>query len=133
MTKTPHPPTKRRHSSVEGTLHPLPPASIAPDEGAEELDEPALAHSIPDSSPSTIPVTNLTLRNPSSPHSSGKSWSTPTMSTTKLDMRDIMAQASQARVSNLSTSISHLVQASAASGSTHFAKLSQRQRKQHQQ
>ncbi|KAG0651253.1 BTB POZ domain-containing 1 [Hyphodiscus hymeniophilus] len=68
-----------------------------------------------DDRPSSIPSSNpknptgLGLHNGADPASSGtitRMWSSPAMPSSKLDMREIMAQASSSRTSNLSISLS---------------------------
>ncbi len=61
-------------------------------------------------------------------------WAPPTMTATKLDMKDIMAQASTHRVSNISAGLSIRTRESEAStaGGLH-TKLSQKERKRQQQ
>lgn len=60
-------------------------------------------------------------------------WAPPAMTTTKLDMKDIMAQASTHRVSNISAGLSFRARESEASTSGLPAKLSQKERKKQQQ
>lgn len=67
------------------------------------------------------------------PSNTKKAWDSPTMVTSKIDMKDIMAQASPYHVSNLSAGLS-LRASDAESPSTGTpAKLSQRERKKRQQ
>lgn len=99
--------------------------------------------SIPDDLLSLAPRTpSLSIRNgPSEPNSSSKIWSSP-MASSKLDMREIMAQASSTRTSALSISISaqnamedkEKGKAPASSSAlAAAAKLSQKERKKQQQ
>ena len=62
-----------------------------------------------------------------------KKWSSPVLTPTKLDMKEIMAQASSSRVSNLSMSLSAQKAKDAAEAKTPPQKLSQKERKKQQQ
>lgn len=89
--------------------------------------------------------TVATLTSPSSHRSqviTGKSpdetdskqpWAPPAMTAVKLDMKDIMAQASSNRVSNISTGLSFRARNGEASASGLPTKLSQKERKKQQQ
>lgn len=72
-----------------------------------------------------------------SPATAKKTWSSPALSSTKLDMREIMAQASSTRISNLSMSLSaQKLKDEKAKDETIKAavpKLSQKERKKQQQ
>ena len=60
-------------------------------------------------------------------------WAPPAMAATKLDMKDIMAQASTQRVSNISAGLSFRARESEASTGGLPTKLSQKERKRQQQ
>ncbi|KAF6227909.1 hypothetical protein HO133_007637 [Letharia lupina] len=65
--------------------------------------------------------------------SSKQPWAPPSMTATKLDMKDIMAQASAHSVSSISTGLSFRAKESEASTSGLPTKLSQKERKKQQQ
>ncbi|KUJ23066.1 uncharacterized protein LY89DRAFT_635209 [Mollisia scopiformis] len=65
--------------------------------------------------------------------SSPKTWSSPVFPSSKLDMREIMAQTSTSRTSNLSMSISAEKAKNEAVGKQAKAKMSQKERKKQQQ
>ncbi|KAI9650854.1 hypothetical protein NHQ30_000889 [Ciborinia camelliae] len=69
--------------------------------------------------------------NPETPQSGTKTWSSPNLSK-KLDMKEIMAQASTGRASNLSMSISAQKAKDEANAKSSTPKLSQKERKKQQ-
>lgn len=71
--------------------------------------------------------------NPSTSSVDKKPWGAPTMSMSKLELKDIMAQDSSTRVSNISTGLSLRGQESERSSGGLPAKMSQRERKKQQQ
>lgn len=98
-------------------------------------DEPE-SRSIPDENILSIPLkTPPTSTRPSQVQntSSPKIWSSPVLPSSKLDMREIMAQASSTRMSNLSMSISAEKAKDEALGKQAKAKMSQKERKKQQQ
>lgn len=94
------------------------------------LTEPT---SHPGEDPSTLPTTpsGLGIQSPSEAPETSKTWSSPALPSSKLDMREIMAQASSSRTSALSQSISAQKAQDEAIGKQ--AKLSQKERKKQQQ
>lgn len=62
-----------------------------------------------------------------------RTWSSPALASKKLDMKEIMAQASSSRTSNLSMSLSAQIAKDAAGTKTPPTKLSQKERKKQQQ
>lgn len=97
-------------------------------------DEPD-SRSAPDDDISSLPLrtppsgTRFQAQTTSSP----KTWSSPVLPSSKLDMREIMAQASSSRTSNLSMSISAERAKDEAIGKQAKAKMSQKERKKQQQ
>lgn len=69
--------------------------------------------------------------NPDTPQPGTKTWSSPNLSL-KLDMKEIMAQASTSRTSNLSMSLSAQKAKDEANAKSSTPKLSQRERKKQQ-
>lgn len=65
-------------------------------------------------------------------HRDDKPWASTTLASHKLDMKDIMAQATSNRVSNISSSLSSQAQRSASAAGS-LPKMSQRARKKQQQ
>jgi hypothetical protein len=80
-------------------------------------------------SPSIKPTSPIT----GSPGISIRTWSSPALPSLKLDMREIMSQASQARTSSLSMSISAQKEKDEAAAKAAAPKLSQKERKKQQQ
>ena len=116
----------------------LPPKTRWDDIGLElSLDDPA--PSLPSSLPKK-PAASGTHNGAETPPSItvAKTWSSPSLPSSKLDMREIMAQASSSRTSNLSMSLSaqkvrdENAHAEALS-KTSVPKLSQKERKKQQQ
>ena len=85
---------------------------------------------------STSPLSNrshvITGKSPGDTNSK-QPWAPPTMTAVKLDMKDIMAQASSNRVSNISTGLSFRARNGEASARSLPTKLSQKERKKQQQ
>jgi hypothetical protein len=96
------------------------------------------SHTPQDDDLSSLPArpTGLGIRNitetPPSVHVT-KTWSSPTLPSSKLDMKEIMAQASSNRTSNLSMSLSAQKIKDEAGPKTPSQKLSQKERKKQQQ
>lgn len=86
---------------------------------------------------STTPVSTQNLAdenaNPSTSVVDKKPWGAPTMSISKLELKDIMAQDSSKRVSNISAGLSLRGQEGERSSGGLPAKMSQRERKKQQQ
>jgi len=72
-------------------------------------------------------------QNTETPPSTTKTWSAPVLPSSKLDMREIMAQASATRTSNLSMSLSAQKAKDEAAKKAAAPKLSQKERKKQQQ
>jgi hypothetical protein len=94
--------------------------------------------SIPDDDPSlfNLKPVGLGMSNTKEPAtSSTKTWSIPALPSSKLDMREIMAQASSTRTSNLSMSLSaqKVKDEEASKAASAIPKLSQKERKKQQQ
>lgn len=92
--------------------------------------------SLPDDEGVALPSTpsGLGIHTPDeSPAPGGKTWSSPALPSSKLDMREIMAQASSSRTSALSQRISAQKAQDEAIGKQARAKLSQKERKKQQQ
>ena len=137
-------PTRRRRPAVESSSTAIAPSSLSDgdramgrDERAEQASSPKAYGSIAAStSPSSYPA-QAAKTTPSSPKpmssSSKKPWGPPIMATSKVDMRDILAQAPSNRVSNISAALSVHGNHSKASTAGFHQKLSQRERKQKHQ
>ncbi|KAF8864720.1 hypothetical protein BDZ45DRAFT_736844 [Acephala macrosclerotiorum] len=97
-------------------------------------DEPE-PRSVPDDDISSLPLRTPPsgFRAQAQTTSSPKTWSSPVLPSSKLDMREIMAQASSSRTSNLSMSISAERAKDEAIGKQAKAKISQKERKKQQQ
>ena len=132
-------PTRRRRHGATPTSTPLTP-SIPMDDvtrsqhelGSSLKEENSMAVS---TSPSSY-TGQLVGATPSSPgpgsSNSKKTWAASSMSTSKIDMRDIMAQASSNRVSNISAGLSLWAKNNEASTAGIPQKVSQRERKKQQ-
>ena len=134
-------PVRRRRPAVESSGMVVAPSSLPDGDKAmahhEQASSPKAYGSIAASaSPSSYPAQAAkTTPSSSEPMSSNskKPWGPPTMATSKVDMRDILAQASSNRVSNISAALSVHGNQSEASTAGFHQKLSQRERKkQHQ-
>ncbi|KAH8684602.1 putative BTB/POZ domain-containing protein 1 [Tricladium varicosporioides] len=99
-------------------------------------DGPGLKNSLADDEHSLQPIvspvfgaekTNANLVTPT------KSWSSPSLPSNKLDLREIMAQASSSRTSNLSMSLSAQKAREENLNKTASPKISQKERKKQQQ
>ncbi|CZR51978.1 related to myosin-like protein [Phialocephala subalpina] len=97
-------------------------------------DEPE-SRSVPDEDISSLPLRTppSSIRQQAQTTSSPKTWSSPVLPSTKLDMREIMAQASSSRTSNLSMGLSAERAKDEAIGKQAKAKISQKERKKQQQ
>ena len=137
-------PTRRRRPAVESSGTAIAPSSL-PDgdramgryERAEQASSPKAYGSIAGStSPSSYPAraakTTPSFPEPMSSHSK-KPWGPPAMATPKVDMRNILAQASSNRVSNIAAALSVHGSHSEASTTGFHQKLSQRERKKQNQ
>ena len=88
----------------------------------------------PSSIPSRPAVSSFQLENETSPLAIGtKTWSSPALPSSKLGMREIMAQASLSRTSNLSMRLSAQKAQDEARKAPSLQKLSQKERKKQQQ
>ncbi len=111
------------NSGIESSIRRIPwdiaePKSLPDEEGVPLLATPSgLGINTPDDSPAP----------------GGKTWLSPALPSSKLDMREIMAQASSSRTSALSQSISAQKAQDEAVGKQARAKLSQKERKKQQQ
>ena len=109
-------------------------AFLSPKVSGEEMETGFLPHDEP--SALTLKPTGLGINNTQEPTMSRtKTWSTPALPSSKLDMREIMAQASSSRTSNLSMSLSaqKFKDEEAKEAASVLPKLSQKERKKLQQ
>ncbi|KAF2092281.1 hypothetical protein K490DRAFT_61722 [Saccharata proteae CBS 121410] len=101
-----------------------------------DVPEASLDNFSPPASGLAVASPSSASAKPSIPRTPGKPWGTAPLQGTKLDMRDIMAQDSPSKPSNLSLAISAQAKAKPEerpSGSFSTAKLSQKERKKLQQ
>ena len=134
-------PTRRRRPAGEPSGTVVSPSSLFDGDKAmgrhEQASSPKAYCSIAAStSPASYPA-QVAKTVPSSPvtmsSNSKKPWGPPAMATSKVEMRDILAQASSNRVSNISAALSVHGNHSEASTPGFHQKVSQRERKkQHQ-
>lgn len=115
----------------------LPPSSLPPEAEAPDDEETVFAK---DDHLITVSTTPLSYQNTVGgtagsplPLNSKKPWGPPALPTSKLEMKDIMAQDSSKRVSNISAAFSLRAKESEASSAGLPARLSQRERKKQQQ
>ena len=134
-------PIRRRRPAVEssGTMaafSSMPEADKALGRHEQSSSPKAYGSIAASTSPSSYPA-QAAKTTPSSPEpmasNSKKPWGPPNMATSKVNMRDILAQASSNRVSSISTALSVHESRSEAPTAGFHQKLSQRERKkQHQ-
>ncbi|KAH7346403.1 putative BTB/POZ domain-containing protein 1 [Rhexocercosporidium sp. MPI-PUGE-AT-0058] len=94
----------------------------------------AQPRSVPDEEELPSTPSGLGIQTPSENQGNGiKTWSSPALPSSKLDMREIMAQASSSRTSALSQSISAQKAQDEATNKQARLKLSQKERKKQQQ
>ena len=134
-------PIRRRRPAVESSGTMVASSSLSDADkamGRHEQDSSpkAFGSNAASTSPSSY-TAQAAKTTPSSPEpmtsDSKKPWGPPNMATSKVDMRDILAQASSNRVSNISTALSVHDNHSEAPTAGFHQKLSQRERKkQHQ-
>lgn len=128
----------RRHSprsAADDNL--LPPSSLPIDDDVWDRRQQVSSSRANDAiaasaSPSSYKSRGMGVGEPT-PLNSKIPWGPPTMTASKIDMKDIMAQASPTRVSNLSAGLSLRDKENDAPFTGSPAKLSQRERKKQQQ
>ncbi|KAK4692928.1 inhibitor of Bruton tyrosine kinase, partial [Lecanoromycetidae sp. Uapishka_2] len=128
-------PNRRRRPSRSPNDDLLLPPSLPVDENAWGRQQ-LIAKADDDIAASTSPAThkcNEIFPTESTPLHTKKPWGPPTTGNPRLDMKDIMAQASPNRVSNLSAALSLRATEMDAFSPTTPAKVSQRERKKQQQ
>lgn len=128
---------KQFQHSVSKAKTRLPSASLPLEAEALNDEENVVAREDHATAASTTPLTYqasiaITTGSPI-PLNSKKPWGPPTLPTSKLEMKDIMAQDSSKRVSNISTALSLRGKEGEASSTGLPARLSQRERKKQQQ
>lgn len=132
-----HTPDRRRRHKANNSESLLPPPQITmvDNPGERGAASPSKAEDI--FAASTIPSSyksQVISTGKSSSDMNGKQpWAPPAMTAVKLDMKDIMAQASSNRVSNISAGLSFPAKESEASAGGLPTKLSQKERKKQQQ
>ena len=131
------PDRRRRHkpNAPESLLPPLQ-VAIGDESGHGQVVSSSKAEKnvAASNSPSAYASQVSTTRKNTGEANSKQPWAPPAMTAVKLDMKDIMAQASSNRVSNISVGLSFRARQSEASAEALPTKLSQKERKkQHQQ
>ena len=131
------PPNRRRRHKVNASESLLPPSQMTMSDETDNRPFPSSSRVEDAIAASTSPSThrsqvNSTGKSPGDMNSK-QHWAPPAMTTIKLDMKDIMAQASTHRVSNISKGLSIHARESEASTVALPTKLSQKERKKQQQ
>lgn len=126
-------PNRRHQFSTSESLLPPPQMAMDAEPGDRRTQFPRANDTVAAStSPSSYRSQAITGKSPGDTNSK-QPWAPPAMTAVKLDMKDIMAQASSNRVSNISTGLSFRAKNGEASASGLPAKLSQKERKKQQQ
>ena len=130
------PDRRRRHkANISESLLPPPQMAMSDESGYGKMASSSKAEDTiaASTSPSSYRSQVISTGKPPGDDTNKRPWAPPAMTAVKLDMKDIMAQASSNRVSNISAGLSVRAGESEASAGGLPMKLSQKERKKQQQ